>query len=115
MVQRINKGNSYVIEITLVDITDTPINLSSVVSINYVLTTNTEPKQVLVSKSIGNNQIIIQSLYDGIIEVYLHNDDTDDLEDGIYYHEAALVDSGGNVTTILSDCVLVCDRVLYDF
>lgn len=115
MIKRINKGNSYVVEIELVDIEDQPINLSSTVSINYVLCTNTTPKQVLISKSIGNNQIIIQSLYDGIIEIYLHNDDTDDLVDGIYYHEAVLVDSGGNVTTILSECVLVCDRVLYDF
>lgn len=115
MTKRINKGNSYVIEITLVDSNGEPINLSSVVGITYVLTTITTPKQTLITKVIGNGQIIIQSLYDGIIEVYLHNDDTDDLVDGIYYHEAALVDSGGNVTTILSDCVLVCDRVLYDF
>lgn len=115
MTKRINKGNSYVVEISLVDSLGEPINLASVVSMQYVLTTLVEPKQALINKVAGNNQIIIQSSTGGIIEIYLHNDDTDDLVDGIYYHEAVIVDSSGNVTTILSDCVLVCDRVLYDF
>lgn len=115
MTKRINKGNSYTIEISLVDAEGEPINLASVVDVQYVLTTITEPKQVLVTKGIGSNHISLQSSQSGVVEVYLYNDDTDDLVDGIYYHEAVIVDSSGNVTTILSDCVLVCDRVLYDF
>ena len=115
MTKRINKGNSYVIEITIVDDEGEPVSLASVINIQYVLTTLTNPKQVLITKATGANQINIVSSASGIVEIYLNNDDTDDLVDGIYYHEAVIVDSGGNVTTILSDCVLVCDRVLYDF
>ena len=109
---KINKGNTYILEVNLKDELGAPISLASVLNLMYILCPSKEDPTPLLTKNITSEGVRIPSTPVGRVEIKLLSTETDDLDEGIYYHEAAIEDSDGNVTTILSDNVHVCNKII---
>ena len=109
---KINKGNTYIIEVSLKDEAGNPISLASILNLSYILCPSKADPTPLLSKTLTSTGVSLQSVLQGKIEIKLYSTETDDLDEGIYYHEAAIVDSEGNVTTILSDDVHICNKII---
>jgi hypothetical protein len=64
-----------------------------------------------VSKSTGDSSISITDATNGEFTVYVDSADTEGLS-GVYYHEAELTDSSGNVHTVTTGYITISEETV---
>lgn len=114
MTTTINRGNSYILEISVVDENNNPVDLTSVRKVVYTMAKSVKDTTPYIFKNLDSSTVQIVDKVGGIIEVLLTSDDTDPLVAGHAYHELVVEDTLYNVTTLLCEYLIVSDKILID-
>jgi hypothetical protein len=95
-----HKGDTQYITVNVTHEDGTDKSLVAVTSIKWQMAKRSKGTPIL-SKAIGSGVQIVGAPADGVVKVSIDPEDTEDLKPMDYYHELEVVDSDGDVQTVL--------------
>jgi hypothetical protein len=103
-------GDDKVLEAVVEDTSGTVVDITDIEVIRWKMA-KTVRGPALVSKALGDGITLING-GEGRFDVALDGEDTEDLRQGDYYHEAEVIDSTGNVSTVFTGTISILPTLI---
>ena len=107
-----HQGDDKHLLISVLDEAGDAKSLAGVLSIRWWFAKKVTTADALVEKSVGSGITIVGSSVDGVLQVDIDSEDTLSLK-GNFYHELEVIDSAGDIATVLRGTMTVV-RALID-